>query len=507
MKILKLIVLLLVCSYSYGQTIESIIQQNNLKLSKVKSFIKQNNLQVPIDGCVDFPNPNYIEPYPNYSQSLQRSAQSETQYVFNVYFHIINESDGTREIAIGENEVMDAVALLNRNFNSFNIFFKYTGHGAINDSNWTIIENSADFYDLRSYAKENDYFVENAFNIFICEDFKAGAGIAFKPGITSLVEDEDLLNSTLQHEIAHNFLIHHIHKFTTTCEHVNGNNADITGDLVTDTNAAHKLDLNGADNILGNEDDEVIFLNNGYVYNNFSNKVDCTNTPYKDIQVLNYMASNSYLGIRKSFTNGQGVRMRETIKNNLNTIYANVQNSISSLYEPYFYEITGAEGNENINSTKDDPNISQNIIVCRNPLLISKFQKGFDYNFYTFDTWDDKNAPINPVLDFKKVNNEYAVVKNKYKHAIKINQISNNIKIYTNLGGYRGFICKSEPATAGRIVTASNLGSNDISVKNLNEKQVVNPNLVKELEKGKYHTITRTTKSGVSTQKTIYKND
>ena len=86
MKNLKLLFVLLISSFSYAQTIESLIQQNNLKLSEVENFIKQNNFQIPIDGCVDFPNPNYTAINSNYSRSAQRNTQNETQYVFNVYF-------------------------------------------------------------------------------------------------------------------------------------------------------------------------------------------------------------------------------------------------------------------------------------------------------------------------------------------------------------------------------------------------------------------------------------
>jgi hypothetical protein len=508
MKNLKLLLILLFSTFSYAQTIESLIKQNNLKLSEVENFIKQNNLQIPIDGCVDFPNPDYKTINSNYSKSTQRKKQNETQHVFNVYFHVINKNNGTREIPIGENEIMDAVALLNINYNPINIFFKYIGHSAINDSNWTTVRNSTAFNNLRTYAIANDYYVKEAFNIFICEEYVPGAGVAFKPGTMSLIEDEDLLNSTLQHEIAHNFLIHHIDRATNICEYVDGTNSDTTGDLVIDTNAAHKLVVKGADNIVGTADDEVVYSNGIYTYNNFkNNRVDCINTPYRNVQILNYMATNTYLGIRESFTNGQEIRMRETIENNLMTTYANVQNNISSLYEPYYSVILGAEGNENIYSTKDDTKIPGNILICRNPVLIKKFQKGFDYDFYTFDNWDYVNTPTNTVFDFSKTANDYIIIENKNRHAVKINQINNNnIKGYTNLGRSKGHICKSEPATSGKIISKTNFGSYNFHIKDLNEKEVINPNLEQELESGKYHTIQKTTKSGITTQRTIYKN-
>jgi len=486
---------LLFSTISFTQTIESLIQKNNLNLSEVEFFVKQNNLQIPIDGCVDFPNPDYSPQKSNYSKSIQKSTQNETQYVFNVYFHVINEDDGTREIPIGENEIMDAVALLNINYNPFNIFFKYIGYNDINDSDWTTVANPTAFQNLRTYAIDNNYYIEEAFNVFICEEFGSGSGIAFKPGTMSLIEDEDLLTSALQHEIAHNFLIHHIHQPSNACEYENGTNSDIAGDLVTDTNAAHPIDIDGADNIIGNEDDEVVLLNGIYSYNNANNnRTDCINTAYTNVQILNYMASNSYLGIRNSFTNGQGVRMRETIENNLTTIYGNVQNTIESLYQPF--DVSIIEDALVISVTDNTPNNGM-ATVCRNIVTRHRFQKGFDYIFTQTNDSDSSYTDANTLP---------VIVNAKDQISVKIEQIDNSQQeiiipvIYSD-----GQICNEEAYVSGKTLTSHDMGSGQFIIKKLTEQEASDPNLEQSLDSKKYHVIQKTTSTGLTIQKIIYK--
>ena len=147
--------LMLICSLSFSQTIEQVIEENNLKINDVKEFIKSNNLQIIHDSCISIDNPDFVK---NDNYIPLSTSENETQYVFNVYFHVINKTNGTRVIEIGDDQIMDAVALLNTNFNQYNIFFKFTGYGSINDSDWTTINNASEFIALQAYAKENNYY-------------------------------------------------------------------------------------------------------------------------------------------------------------------------------------------------------------------------------------------------------------------------------------------------------------------------------------------------------------
>ncbi|MFT3794551.1 hypothetical protein [Flavobacterium sp.] len=58
------------------------------------------------------------------------------KYVISVYFHLLNDTDGTNILGAswGLPQVMNAVKALNFTFNQYNIFFKYLGHDVTNNS-------------------------------------------------------------------------------------------------------------------------------------------------------------------------------------------------------------------------------------------------------------------------------------------------------------------------------------------------------------------------------------
>jgi len=463
--------LMLICSLSFSQTIEQVIEENDLKINEVEGFIKSNNLQIEHDDCISIDNPDFVK---NDNYASQQNSENETQYVFNVYFHVINKTNGTRVVEIGEDQIMDAVALLNANFNQYSIFFKFTGYGSINDSDWTTINGPSEFIALQTYAKENGYYKNEAFNVFICEDLVDRSGMAMKPGTVSLIEDKYLLSSSLLHEVAHNFLIHHIYLYAGTpyCEYVNGSNSATRGDKITDTNASHVLDANGLDNIQGNADDEVVYHGGTqFSYNNPNNKLDCNDELYQDVQIANYMSSNSYFGVRNSFTEGQGVRMRESIVNYSNTIYSDVQNSISSLYQPYVGNYAGVNPNSN----------------TATPL---KFQKGFDYQF----VYCNKTHVVKKQCSVNEI-----PIGHPYHTSIKILQVSSVNTENCN-------IPRPEAYNGGQIISSSNMYFDNYSIEEINAEEIQDADLIDNLNDG-FYIIKTNYKNGETMQETIYKSN
>ncbi|WP_298762915.1 hypothetical protein [uncultured Polaribacter sp.] len=469
--------------------------------------------------CGSSPNSKDLMTRSYYSNNTIRKTQNEEKYIFRIFFHIIRDNNGNQVFTtlngnaspnITEETILDAVAMLNRTYNQFNIFFKYSGFSYIDDSSLLQIDNSEWGTETNSIIGNHQNFRSDAMNLIIANNVLSSSGNQLSGrgrfrNTYSIFNNEYLLTATLPHEIAHNFNLFHTRQnsgSSTFCEYINGTNCATRGDQVCDTPASHPL---GGGYVTNN--------GNGYIYNNFNNRMDCNGDVFANVGFTNFMdtnlfnVNNYYNNLRTEFSSGQGVRMRETIANDPLNHYEQTLTTIDELYKPYYSKILGAEGNENIYSTEDDPNIPGNVIICRYPIFINKFQKGFDYDFYTFDSWNYVKTPTNPVLDFSQTVDEVISIENKYQHAVKINQISSDIVGYTNLGGYKGLICKSESATSGKVVSLKNIGDLNYTIKNLNDKEVTNPDLIKNLESGKFHTIYKTTKSGITTQKKIYKNE
>ncbi len=93
------------------------------------SFVKGNS---QVLQCKEIINPVQIDAS-IYSHSAARAANDDTQYVLNIYFHIVRDDNGGAP-AIAEDQIQDAVAMLNIAFNDFDIFFKCKGFDYIDNS-------------------------------------------------------------------------------------------------------------------------------------------------------------------------------------------------------------------------------------------------------------------------------------------------------------------------------------------------------------------------------------
>ncbi|WP_435262737.1 hypothetical protein [Tenacibaculum sp. nBUS_03] len=435
-----------------------------LKLSEVENYMELNKIQPA--QCADSKNTINDNLDETGNTRFRNTSLINKIRVFNVFFHVVNENNGNRSVPISENDLLDAVANLNKTFNQFKIFFKYNGYDQIN-STWRsvlYIGGNRTFNQLVEYSKSIGKYQKNSFNIYIVStiryskyDTRKIAGLSNKPGLNSVIDDEYLLTSTLPHEIGHNFSLEHTYR---NWNHSNCN-------LVTQND--HVDDTLPSIAYVNSEIDSDCST---YIGSENKNKcgIDFTQVPASNFMSSNVLPCRSLENA--TFTAGQGKRMMLAIQNKWNIIYKKAENSIESLYEPY--QGTYVQG------IYQDPN---NVSIKE-----MKFQKGFDYQF----------------VDCKKTNfikKSYSIHEipkgHPYFTAIKILQISNS-------EAYNCNIPRPSTYNGGTIVSFGNVIDNNYIIKKLDSKEIQNPKLIETLPFG-YHIINKEFKNGEVHQKAIYK--
>ncbi len=474
--------------------------------------------------CPDYPNPNFAPPPTNiYSRSTLAPPPTSNKYVINVKFHIVKNTNGTGVTAnYGEAEVMNAIMILNTHYNQYNIFFKYIGFDVIKNTSYMKLRSYAGgaanqntthpfFSDIVQYSKtgmSSPLYDYNAMNLFIVEgidistttSFAQTAGVANRPGIDSVFAYNRLLTSTLPHEIGHNFNLLHTHQGTGVagCELVNGSNSATAGDLVTDTPASYIP--------------SSLFVSSTCGYLNPTNATDCMGTVYVNCPVKNFMSTNTggtcreigagFLPGNAEFTLGQANRMREQIENYYNNSsnpygYYNAKNTIESLYQPFAE--TGFSGTGNNTSTSaysktvrvNETRTGVNLVYTPTGITL-RFQKGFDWEFSYHNV-----APFT-----KTVTDQYNFNRGDLILNVKIPLLGTDVY---QVGGYQSFSVY-EPFTSGTVNSTSSLGNSTIQTTPLNSTTASDPQLIDNLDTGKYHIINKQTDSGIQDQNVIYKN-
>ena len=147
----------------------------------------------------------------------EEKVSGSRQFVLNVQFYFI--VDGAtpslpdpgsahfwQEYQAFEAPMLDAIALLNRNFNKANIFFKYMGSNRSHYPDLLNI-NAADFY-IRAHTQYPRH--ANAINIYLANTINGGLQAALSAcGYTYIAISKDCLNSaTLLEAVAHSLSIH-----------------------------------------------------------------------------------------------------------------------------------------------------------------------------------------------------------------------------------------------------------------------------------------------------------
>lgn len=486
------------------------------------AFLYASTSIAQVLDCPVILDPNYVETPASILNSSTQNPNTTDQYVFNVKFHIVKNDDGSGVTAdYGENEVMNAIMIMNTNFNQFNIFFKYKGFDVINSTSFMKVRvanfpntnlTHPTFEQLLEFSKTgmtNPVYDYNAMNLFIVEGLDYSTispfnsmvrGAAKMPGIDSVYGHNYFLSNTLPHEIAHNFkLLHTYHDYgTPNCEHVASGptddyyNSNTHGDRIEDTKASFLFGGN--------------YVNQATCsFQNLTNYLDCNETPYVDVPVKNYMGSmnpcqnlqSNYLPGNGEFTSGQGTAMRNFISeyyNHPNNFwgFSNAKNTIESLYQPF--ESIPFGGNTIRSVTNNNDGTAE---VCRNMLIKHRFQKGFDYVFTNVNPSDPSSATLINLPE---------IIYTTYTFGVQINQVNPEIINDVFVDCHREPFCQTEDFVKGLVVSTKVLGSMNLTLEELNEIQVKDPELFDKLLSEYYHIINKETSSGAVNQIIIYKN-
>lgn len=341
--------------------------------------------------------------------------ENEEPLVIKVFF--MTQEDFEIDLNYEEYDYLKAIALLNQNYNQFNIFFKYLGFEYVDD----IFDhpNNPTYPDRITFRITNgdggaasgfpdQYSTTITYKAFTNEEDKDylivhevghRLGLIHTNGVDTAGTDNNFINplfcngNTLNVGRFPSFnggdpSVHE--NVTRDVNNVDDYNATEAGDLVADTPATYK-----EVNLCINNSSGTPVLE--YLY---SDEVrDLTDTPYENIDVNNFMISDNRLEYHKfkdQFTDGQGIRMRETI---LNAAYLqDARTWVSSLYEPYAgsYYFAGPL----------DPNAP--------PL----FQPGFDYKFVS------AGGPGPNGLEIYNTPSDYDDISFSYDSSVILNEVN-----------------------------------------------------------------------------------
>ncbi len=408
---------------------------------------------------------------------------------------IVRDRTGT-VVNFTEHDYLKAIAILNQNFNQFQIFFKYRG----------FLVNSPDQ-------------IPNMLNLVLNDNVNAGQYLTLgeiQVGYTSLTNPEH--EWVLIHEVGHALGLCHTYEGTTTppspnypytnppfCngtpvikgfkptnfgskhEHVARSgphyNALTHGDFIHDTPATFSYQ-----NVCYDSSDPQ---NSTFLYSN--EITDSVGTPYVSPDLFNFMNNGQYFDILGQFTNGQGVRMRETSLNNPLHL-ACQEEDVSALYEPYKGEY---------------------YFAGPLPLVGPTFQPGFDYRFVECDCLCNEPRPYgntnftynntNILASFDTDETNYDAIVHPNHSAIRILQLEDG-----SSGGTQPWCCYDNMnfAPGGGTVTRFNDGvfNTNVTITSKDSLGINDPNLIYDLTPGLY-VIDKDYHDGSQAQQTVIKNE
>jgi len=450
---------------------------------------------------------------------------NETPIVINVQFHAVPPYQNE----VSECNVLRNVANMNTFYNPFKIYFKYIGY----DTNPVQLTDVDKLHITISYG--GNVFLGDSFGKRVTLNYtnflasspspvllhEVGHAISLRhpwfgstshEGIelsfVSLPVPYDCNGSNIT-ELKRPDFTNYSPSFDRRTEHVtrdqtNPNyNAYTSGDCVPDT-SAQTVYLTKCRTYGSNGGHTTYIQNNGVV--------DIVGEPY----VINSSTADNIMGYNAKlfFTTGQGWRMRSFLETTiqLNALLGTAVNSdgLKALYKPYYSDIVIDMDNNHIASIDDDPNNPGYAIVCRPQYISHKFQKGYEYHIYKVTNGyytngqivDPNDASLQEIIPIDS--NCDAEIKGT-KLAVKIPGFSDDIIMFEDIACIRGNYCSSEQITSTTIITTPVLGDEHSTIIELNTPESANPDLEKNLEHQKYHTIKKTTSSGAKNNKTIYK--
>jgi len=167
---------------------------------------------------------------------------------------------------------------------------------------------------------------------------------------------------------------------------------------------------------------------------------------------------------------------------------------VDELYQPFEAYEVGDDSENGVISIEDNGDGTAE--VCRTRLKRHRFQRSFNYVFEDTAAPDPSSATTAelPVVDY-----------NTYQFNVRINEVNPELAHSIEVICTRGLICETEAFIGGTIITTEVLGSMNLTIRELNEIQVKDPNLFESLLSEKYHIITKTTAKGAKYQIVIFK--
>ena len=409
--------------------------------------------------------------------------------VFNVFYWGINNSNGQSLDPLTLEKVLKATAILNIEYNQYNIYFKFRGFDFINDDVYYEITKLETFAFFGSYIN-NTYEVQNAFNIYVPYDFTLFGGIAYPKFKNLGVDAKHLTTPTIIHEMGHAFNLKHTNKNhnKSYCERVTRvpsdpeYNADTRGDLVIDTAAI--------DDAWGDIDGNCLYDGDGK---------DCApfnGTPYEIFEpdTKNYLLTAALVyECADRFTPGQVVRMTEAILEDETNDFSLAQTPVSALYEPYQGEYYLAGATLPIHTPLFQPGFDYTFIdcCCEYPQPSDYYDISFSYNNFI------------PVAQFNKYEQDYETIIHPNHSAIHIAQIEGSLnddqprKCYdnNNLAPGKGSVTRFNDYVFSTNVTVTLKDSLEIN----------NQKLIQNLRRGLYK-IEKHFDNGTTEQVIIYKS-
>ena len=516
-----------------------------------------NGQYYPATDLFHFNNFPEITQLSNYSAATTLDFYNEPIKVYNVHFYGLQRTDATSTGPLSEDSALAKIAALNIAFNPYNIFFKYRGvdyYGEIHNGSELINQSHANIISRMYEIAQSDGY-DNCINILLhheqCSNDKGTADIYKKmlsfryctsssihvvyqmghlfgllktqlgTGGGSDTNDVIPLTNSICSSVP-NYLPSYDKLFKPNYTNVGGipenvtrdinnsyYNADTAGDMVVDTPACFR----------GSEHN-FCHINNDSTWDYISNSNIVDNSPehlmFENVDLRNYMSLNGDFARPFNichFTNGQGVRMRETLAiPSLN--FNAVETTVASLYDPYKIENIYTLSTTTQSMLDNGDGTAE---VCRwNSRAINHyFQPGFDYDFYQGNNLKHHNdkEELYGILDegilrsvkISQINTNYIDITNQY--VIDHSDISNGIIFYEfEPCNSPSIVCETEPYIGGKVSTTSVISNPvDLQTNILDSLEISDPDLEQNLENNKYHIIKKTTISGAKIQKTIYK--
>ncbi len=308
------------------------------------------------------------------------------------------------------------------------------------------------------------------------------------------------------HEIGHCFNLYHDFKNygdviesekVTRTFNVIGYNATTAGDRVFDTPATRVWDLSP-----DNYNENGFYIGGDMDYNILPDyHIDryFKNYPPR-LNNMMHVHEGQDLAMGYFFTSGQGNRIRWSLATdtvNGYGIWSLAETDRAELYLPFETQIV--PGNEVISVTDNGDGTAT---VCHPRVQRDRFQKGLNYVFENPDITDPSE-----IAEFDhSTPNDLKEIDRTYDYNVKVLDLDSGNITRVYISCTKGLVCWFEEFVEGLVISTKVLGSMNLTVQQLNEIQVKDPNLYDSLMSDYYYILKKMTASGAINQKVFYKD-